>query len=376
VNAILLISLRSFTATPENAIIYPKKSAGKECCPIKSFGKKLANGLFLLLVFGLTLWSVFRGEDLKEVLFYLNAAEPGYIVMGIGCVLLYILADAVSIHYLLRSFRMRVPLTQCCLYSFLGFFYCCVTPSASGGQPMQIYHMHKNGIPVALSSVILAVISIVYKLVLVLAGTLILLFRPPALMVHLEPVLPLVYLGLGLNLAGMLALLLLVFYPAIVRFPAEKLFALLNRIRPMKRLPQRRAQLDRLLDQYQGAAAYYRSHKKIIVHLFLIALLQRFTLYLVTWFTYRAFSLSGSSLPLITGLQAMVSLSADMLPLPGGMGVSENVFLDIFPAIFGEELVLPGMVISRGISYYTQLLICSVMSAFAHFYLKKKRPKP
>ena len=328
------------------------------------------------MVFGLTLWSVFRGEDLKEVLFYLKAANPPYILTGILCVLLYILADAVSVHYLLRSFKMRIPLTRCCLYSFIGFFYCCVTPSASGGQPMQIYYMHKDGIPAALSSVILAVITIVYKLVLVLAGILILAFRPPTLMVHLEPVMPLVYLGLVLNLAGMLALLLLVFYPAIVHVLAEKLFQLLNRIRPMKRLPQRRAQLDRILDQYRGAAAYYRSHKKIIFHLFLITLLQRFTLFLVTWFTYRAFSLSGSSLPLITGLQAMVSLAADMLPLPGGMGVSENVFLDIFPAIFGEELVLPGMVISRGISFYTQLLICSIMSAFAHFYLAGKRPKP
>jgi len=63
----------------------------------------------------------------------------------------------------------------------------------------------------------------------------------------------------------------------------------------------------------------------------------------------------------------------DMLPLPGGMGISENLFLDIFQPIFGEALILPGMVVSRGISYYTQLLLSAVMTAASTFLLRKKK---
>ena len=69
----------------------------------------------------------------------------------------------------------------------------------------------------------------------------------------------------------------------------------------------------------------------------------------------------------------MISVAADMLPLPGGMGVSENLFLEIFEPIFGEELILPGMVISRGISYYTQLLISAVMTIAASFIIKEEK---
>ena len=61
-----------------------------------------------------------------------------------------------------------------------------------------------------------------------------------------------------------------------------------------------------------------------------------------------------------------------MLPLPGGMGISENLFLDIFLPIFGEDFVLPGMMVSRGISYYTQLLISGVMTIAASLILKGK----
>ena len=74
-------------------------------------------------------------------------------------------------------------------------------------------------------------------------------------------------------------------------------------------------------------------------------------------------------------LQAMISVAVDMLPLPGGMGISETLFLSIFEPIFGVELVLPGMIVCRGISYYTQLVISGVMTGVAQFVFREKMRK-
>ena len=52
----------------------------------------------------------------------------------------------------------------------------------------------------------------------------------------------------------------------------------------------------------------------------------------------------------------MISLGTDLLPLPGGMGASETMFMRIFPALCGGTLTLPVLLVSRGISYYGQLL--------------------
>ena len=60
----------------------------------------------------------------------------------------------------------------------------------------------------------------------------------------------------------------------------------------------------------------------------------------------------------------MISVSVDMLPLPGGMGISETLFLTIFSPVFGG-LLLPGMVLSRGLGYYGELLISAVFTAVA-----------
>lgn len=341
----------------------------------KKILKKVLNFLFLVLVFGLTVWSVFHGEDLGQVMEFLSTADTIYIAPSILCVILFILGESTIIFYLLYTLGTRVKFSHCCLYSFIGFFYSCITPSASGGQPMQVIAMRKDRIPVAVSSVVLGIVTITYKLTLVLIGTAIMVIRPAHLMTFLEPVAGFMYLGLGLNVVCVAALLLLVFHPNMVRVISERTLALINRIRPLKNPEKQAARLERILGQYQGTAEFFRSHYLVIFRVFLITLLQRCMLFLVTWFTYRSFDLAGHSLPVIVGLQSMISVATDMLPLPGGMGISETLFLEIFQPIFGEAFVLPGMMISRGISYYCQLILSAVMTVAASFIIRENREK-
>ena len=85
-------------------------------------------------------------------------------------------------------------------------------------------------------------------------------------------------------------------------------------------------------------------------------------LFYVTYLTCRSFGIHGVSWAEILLLQGMISVAVDMLPLPGGMGISEKLFLMVFIPICGK-MTLPVMIVSRGISYYTQLLISAVLTA-------------
>lgn len=339
----------------------------------KKTWKRLGNAVFVFLVFLLTLWSVFHGENLGEMITCLKMADKVWLVPGVACVLLFVIGESVIIYYLLRTLGSRVQFSHCCLYSFIGFFYSCITPSASGGQPMQVVAMRKDKIPIAVSTVILAIIVITYKLVLVVIGAAVLLLRPASLMPHLDGVKAIIYLGMTLNIIFIVCTFLLVFHPTLVRVFAEKLLHLLHRIRPFHNFDKQRVWLDGLISQYYGTAEFYRTHKMVILNVFLITAMQRFALFAVTWITYRAFHLRGYSFWVLTLLQALIALAADMMPLPGGMGVSENLFLIIFAAVFGEKLILPGMVVSRGLSFYTQVLICGLMTAAAAFIIKEKK---
>lgn len=54
------------------------------------------------------------------------------------------------------------------------------------------------------------------------------------------------------------------------------------------------------------------------------------------------------------------------------MGASETMFMRIFPALCGETLTLPVLLVSRGISYYGQLLISAIFTAMAVFIIGKR----
>lgn len=335
--------------------------------------KKIFNILFLAIVFGLTLWSVFHGENLGQVMDFLTTADPLYVLLSIICVLLFILCESVIIFYLIKTLGSKINFSRSCLYSFIGFFYGCITPFASGGQPMQVVEMRKDKIPVAVSTVVLAIVTLLYKAVLVLIGVTVLVWSPQALMIYLEPVVALIYLGLALNVICVVILLLLVFHPRAVKLFAEKMLVVMNRIRPFKNLKKQEERIERITNQYKGTAEYFKTHNHVIIKVFFMTVVQRILLFAVTWFTYKAFHLSGENFVVIIVLQAMISVATEMLPIPGGMGICENMFLEIFLPIFGSTLVLPGMLLSRGISYYTQLIICGIMTIVAFLIIKEQK---
>ena len=237
---------------------------------------------------------------------------------------------------------------------------------------MQVVAMKKDKIPVAVSTVVLAIITITYKLVLVLIGVLVLTIRPVSIIQYLDDLEWLMYLGLALNVICIIGLLLLVFDANAVRNIASWVLKLVHRIYPLSNIEKWEQRLENLISHYTGTAEFFRNNKVIILNVFGITFIQRCLLFFVTWLTYLAFDLSGESIIVIVTLQGMISVAADMLPLPGGMGVSETLFLSIFERIFGVALVLPGMLISRGIAYYTQLIISAIMTVVASFIIKNK----
>lgn len=328
--------------------------------------KTLFNVLFLLLVFGLTLYYVFYGEDMNALANYIGESNVAFWIMGVASVVLFILGESIVIYYMMRSVGQPVILSHCFLYSFVGFFFSAITPSASGGQPAQLYFMKKDKLSISISTLILMVVTITYKAVLVLIGLVVMIFRPSTVMHYLDPVMGWCYLGVVLNVFCVTVMMILVFHPTLAEsmlVGLVKIFGKLFRYKKQEKLIKR---IEASMERYRSVADYFRKNKKVIVNVFLITFVQRCIWFFVTYLIYLSFSLKGIDPITITTLQGMISVSVDMLPLPGGMGISESLFLQIFEPICGKNLVLPVMVVSRGISYYAQLIISALMTVVAY----------
>lgn len=336
--------------------------------------KKMAfNVVFLILVFAGTIYGVFHGEDLGEIARILKTVNLLWLIPGFICVIVFIWGESIIIYYMLRTLGIKSKKWTCFLFSSVGFFFSCITPSASGGQPAQIYYMKKEKIPIPVSTLVLMIVTITYKLVLVVIGVVVTFFGQRFIHKYLYDVRYIFYLGTGLNVFCVVTMLILVFHPVLARTILVKGMALLERMHLMKRKQSRLDRLNASMDQYRETAVYLKNHVKVLVNVFGITLFQRFALFTATWFVYKAFGLGGAKAVAVITLQAVIAVSVDMLPLPGGMGISEKLFAMIFIPVFGKRLLLPGMILSRGIGYYTELGLSALLTIVANFTIGRKR---
>ncbi len=328
--------------------------------------RNIFNALFLTAVFAVTMCSVFYNEDLGSIIGYIKSADSRYWLIGVIFVIIFIESESVIIYYMFRSLGESVKLTHCCLYSFVGFFFCLVTPSATGGQPAQLYFMKKDGLSLTVSTMVLVIVTITYKMVLVAAGIIVFVLRPARIFYYLKPVMPWCVLGMVLNIICILVMLLFVFHPLFARNTATFIICTASRLFNLKNSKKYIDKVSSAMDKYRDTAEYFSSHKFIIWNVFCITTFQRILLFAVTYITCLSFGTAREGIVVITSLQAMISAAVDMLPLPGGMGITEKLFKEIFTPLCGGSLVLPVMIVSRGLSYYTQLFISAVMSVVAY----------
>lgn len=342
--------------------------------------KKIAfNFIFLMLCVGLTVYFVMRGEDFEQVEEYIMAAKGGEWLVGIALVFAFILGESVILYYLMGTLKEKPKASHCCLYSFVGFFFSLVTPTASGGQPMQLVFMSKDKLPVHVSTLTLLIVTITYKAVLVLIGLFILLVRPVSVMKLLKPGMGWISLGMFLNVACVAFMLALVWSPEIMKGILRWVISFI-RIHFGKKIKEER--IDRLtqkaveyMDGYKEASVYVRTHKQVILKVMAMTFVQRCCLFAVTFVVFKSFGIHTIGFLQVIVIQGAISLAADMLPLPGGLGISEHLFQMVFLPVCGANLIMPAMIISRGLSFYAQLLISAVFTIAAYFVVFGRREK-
>lgn len=343
---------------------------------IKKILKYALNIALILVITLLTLHLIFKEQELPEIIRDLKSADMRWIAGGAAAAVAFVAGESVIIHYMLRVLEQKTSFFRCLKYSFIGFFFSYITPSSTGGQPMQMYHMKKDKIKIGYSTLIMLLITIAYKSVLILLALGFLIFNFGTVEQYAGDMKWLIVLGFVLNLS-FIALLLLVFLkPIWARALGIKTVGLLSKLRVIKRKNKDKytEKVIRICDTYAMGADYIKKNIAVVFRIFVLTALQRICLFSVTWIVYKAYGLSGTRFIDILTLQIIIAVAVEMLPLPGAAGISEGCFLLTFTEIFGEELVKPALLINRGLTFYLILLIGAVVTFGAHI-INIKREK-
>ena len=141
----------------------------------------------------------------------------------------------------------------------------------------------------------------------------------------------------------------------------------------LKDVNRTREKLELLVQEYTKGAEYIKTQPLLMSKILLTTTIQLTASYLVPYFVYKAFYLDEYTLLQILSLQSLVSLAVSSIPLPGAVGASENAFMSTFKLFFASNLIIPAMILCRGISFYAFLLISGIISMIVHFTLTKEQ---
>jgi len=337
--------------------------------------RKLLNILFFFAVMGLTVYVIYRNHDIGKVFSAICSANKMWLIPAVILAVLFVVCESIMIHDLLHMQGHKVSLRKCISYSFIGYFYSGITPSASGGQPMQLYYMRKDGNGLSDSSVVLLTVAFYSRTVLSVIGIFLLIFFHGMLVSFFQGVFFIYWLGLILNTLIASAILSVMVWPGLVRRIVSVIEKLLVRIHVFKHSQMRLDKIESVMEGYRTAVVFMRQHKGKAVYLFFFTLFQRFTLYILTWFVYKSFALSGDNFLNVVLLQAAIYVAVEMLPLPGSQGITELMYHNIFGTIFGSMLT-PSMLVVRGLDFYLLMIIGLIYVLVRMFEVKKGGSRP
>lgn len=334
----------------------------------KSIFKYLLNIVLFFALIYLTFSILFKNEDVDAIYRIIGSASYRFIFLGFLCMVIYYLCEAINLRRTLRALNEKCTLFSAIKYVLIGIFFNSITPAASGGQPMQIYFMHRDGIKIPTSTAALLLNLFSMQVVTITLELVSVVFLHQYMD---EGIIILFIVGIILNLSA-LTLIIIGMYSkklstALVNFVAK--FLKLLKIKNYEKLENN---MQEALDKYNESAKYIRNNKNILIRQFLLAYVQHIAYYSVPFFVLCSFGLPTQSYVLMVALQSIVFGTVSGIPSPGAVGVSEGAFQSIFKPIFTEHYINSAMLLHRLVSFYLPVSICAIVVMVAIFTSKKK----
>ena len=338
----------------------------------KKKSKKIyINLLIFILLIIFTFSLVLKDQDVTEILKISATVKKQYILIAMFAMGVFIACESINIGRILKELGEKSKFISNVRYTLIGFFFSAITPAASGGQPMEIYYMHKDNISVAHSTLALLMQLCSIQIVTITVGII-------SAVLHFEVLksglIYLLILGIILNSSALMLLIIAIFSKKLSEGLIKFVVKILKFFR-IRNIEKKQEKLEKELESYQTSAKYIKEHRILMLKTVLTTAVQMLAYYTVPYWIYLAFGLNNSNIFDILTLQAVLYATVSGIPSPGSVGVSEGGFLGIFRNAFPETVISSAMLLSRGANFYLLILISAIVVVISTFRDRKEENK-
>lgn len=330
--------------------------------------------LFLLLIIG-TYYFVLKDYSLKEFETSLQNCKIFYIVISFICVFLFAFFGALFLKRMLKHFNKKVTWFHSFGYVMTEVYFSAITPSSTGGQPVQMYEMNKDGIMVRTSGIVVLLNTILYKIALILIALILVPIYLKSIF-NINTVFNyLIVLGTITNILVIILFIAMIYSKKTLPKIIKGLISFGNKIHIIKNKETLIKKFEDALKDYKKCASITKQKPLILLEGLIYMILQRLSILSISYFIYLSFGLNKLSCLELIAFQVCITLASDFVPLPGGVGISESLLLKINKFIYGATLATSSMILLRGISFYIFVILGGIFYLIFHLSKRKKTKK-
>ncbi len=324
---------------------------------MKASTKRWLNFGFLFLTLGLVLYFGFRGNEPAEVFNELKSLSPSWGIVFLLCWFLYMIFETISVNSFIRQQNYKISLWHLFKIVLIGNYYSNITPSSTGGQPMQIYYLKKYGVPIGVGTSVFAVRFFVYQLALLTMGAFLWIINAGFVQQQLQGKVVLIIFGYLFNSASVVGILLLAVNKRLMAWLINLVIKVINKLKFIKNKTKVIDKLNNNVAAFTDSVSMIRKHPGVLLTQYLITIVQLISMFSIPIFLYKAFGLSGTSSIQLLTISTLLFITASYTPLPGASGAQEGGFAIFFNNIFPGPTLFSALLLWRFFSYYLTVLV-------------------
>ena len=332
-----------------------------------SLKKRALWTLLFVAIAALTIWAVTsqnKSFSAKSFFAFLGELHPLWLCAAVLAMLLYIYFEGAAIGVILRAVGYPRSAPKNTSYSAADIYFSAITPSATGGQPASAFFMVKDGIPLSVTTVVLLFNLILYAFAIVFLGVICFILKPSAFYFFSVPGRVLIIVGVVAQLALVALFVLLLRFPTILRRTGEFILELLGRLRLCRNVQGKKEKLGASIASYGACVSLIGKKWGAIFGAFALNVLQRACFIAATVFTCCAVQGGASHFAELWSGESMVVLASNYVPIPGAMGITDSLLLDVLGNLFDTATATNLALFSRTVSFYLCILLCGGITLF------------
>ena len=324
---------------------------------MKKFLKRYGGVLFMALTIGVVVLISMRDGSWNDTVAALRSMDWRWEAAAGALWLLFVASRAYTMKFYLSRQGVFVRFGAAFHASIIGLFYSGVTPAASGGQPMQMYHLHKEGVPVSLSASGVLVKFVGFQSMLLLLAGLFLGLNYAFVRETVGSSFFLIVLGFVINVLVVAAVMLLLISRRAVRALVRFALSVGEKMRLVKDRQAMEKRFGKQVDGYLEAMSTVRDRPLDMLAMLALSALQVVSYSCIIWALYHAFGLSGAGAFQLVAIQLLLYQTVSFVPLPGASGAQEGLFFLFLHTVVPDSCRVGMLFAWRFFTFYLTMLV-------------------